>query len=95
MIPKEWAFPPPLLSSSPGPGFLLGPWSCHPQQRVSLTELMRAGAMVVLMWSTAFRTPEERQRGQAGSGQEGPEGKVGVGGGEGKKRLGDWCEVRI
>ena len=31
--------------------------------------------MVVLMWSTAFRTPRERWRGQAGSGQEGPEEK--------------------
>lgn len=26
---------------------------------------MRTGAMVVLMWSTAFRTPRERWRGQA------------------------------
>lgn len=89
MIPKRWAFLPllhrPLIQGSfqdPGP---------HPQQRAGLTELMRAGAMAVLMWSTAFKTPRERWRGQAGSGQAGPEeerwGKAC------RKRAGDWCEV--
>lgn len=71
----------PFSPSSSNPGFLLGtlvlpthiphPRPCCPQQTVGLTELMRAGAMVVLMWSTAFRTPGERQRGQSGSGWEG------------------------
>lgn len=39
--------------------------------------------MVVLMWSTAFKTPGERQRGQTGSCQEGPEGKGGKAAGRG------------
>ena len=54
----------PSSSSSPNPGLPPGPCP-HPQQRAGLTELMRAGAMVVLMWSTAFRTPGERRGGQA------------------------------
>lgn len=49
-IPKAWALFAPPPCPSLGSIFLLGFWSSsHPQERAVLTELMRAGAMVVLM----------------------------------------------
>lgn len=82
MIPKRWTFlpwiPSPLIQDSFRTVVLPTSAPAHPpfpgpQQRVGLTELMRAGAMVVLMWSTAFRTPGKRQGGPTASGWKGPE----------------------
>lgn len=65
---KESLFPPPPSPLGTPSRILI----LYPQPRAGLTELRRAGAMVLLMWSTAFRTPGERGRlasqGQAGAG---------------------------